>query len=362
VSALPVVHLRSSIGLYGAEHMLLGLCGEQARRGPAPLLAAFDHGADLLQCAQRRGLPTLALPCRGRIDLQCLQGLRAHLQRARRGGARVLHCHDYKSVVYGGLASVGLGLTRVATMHGWVPTDARVRLYGALERRFLRGFERVCAVSDAIAVQLAEAGLRERRLRRVDNGIDLDRFRLRDPEPRTGHALRFGTAARLSPEKGLDRLIKAIAECRERGVEAHLDIHGEGEQRGELQALIDDLGLADRVRLAGSSGSLEHFYPQLDAFVLPSLTEGMPLTVLEALACGTPVIASAVGSIPDVLRGLPDCRIVPPGEVQPLADALVLRRPRHAARPELRQRVADRYSLARMADAYERVYAEALAA
>ena len=357
-----VVHLRSSIGLYGAEHMLLGLCGEQARRGPAPLLAAFDHGADLLQQAARRGLPTLALPCKRRLDLHCIEALRAHLRQARENGARVLHCHDYKSVVYGAIAGAGLGLKRVATMHGWVPGDAKVRLYHALELRFLRGFERVCAVSEAIAVQLAEAGLRERRLKRVDNGIDLERFRARDPEPRAGKVLRIGTAARLSPEKGLEYLVLAVAECRALGVEVQLDIHGDGELRESLQALIDRVGLSDRVRLAGNCDALEHFYPQLDAFVLPSLTEGMPLTVLEALACGTPVIASAVGSIPDVLRGLPDCRTVTPGNATALADALVLRRPRVAARRELRQRVADRYSLTRMADAYERVYDEALAA
>lgn len=358
-----VVHLRSSIGLYGAEHMLLGLCGEQVRRGNAPLLAGFEHGQDLLDAAQRRGVPTLALACRGPVDLRCVQRLRAHLERAAAQGTRVLHCHDYKSVVYGWLASAGLGLRLVATMHGWLQDDSRLKLYRALEMRFLRGFERVCAVSDAIAAQLAQAGVREQRVRRIDNGIDLERFRPQPPAADRGTLLRIGAAARLSPEKGLDRLVLAVAECRGRGLDIELVIHGEGELRPALEALVERSGLRGRVQLPGNSDALERWYPQLDAFVLPSLTEGMPLTVLEALACGTPVIATAVGAVPQVLRNLPDCRVVPPDDWGALAAALRQLQPRAAApHPELRERVAQRYSVARMADAYERVYDEALAA
>ena len=357
-----VIHLRSSIGLYGAEHMLLGLCGEQTRRGTAPLLAAFDHGRDLLQSAERRGVATVALPCRGPVDLRCIERLRSHLERAIERGACVLHCHDYKSVVYGWLASTGLGLRRVATMHGWLQDDARVKLYRALEMRFLRGFDRVCAVSDSIAAQLAQAGVREQRVRRVDNGIDLERFQARDPAPTGDGVLRLGTAARLSPEKGLDRLLSAVAECRARGQHIDLEIHGEGDLRPVLEAQIDALCLQDRVHMPGNCDALETWYPRLDAFVLPSLTEGMPLTVLEALACGTPVIATAVGSVPSVLQDLPGCIVVAPDDPGALAGALASLRPRERACLPLRERVAQRYSVARMADAYERVYDEALAA
>jgi glycosyltransferase involved in cell wall biosynthesis len=357
-----VVHLRSSIGLYGAEHMLLGLCGEQARRGQAPLLAGFEHGRDLLEAAKRRGLPTLALACRGPVDLGCVRRLRLHLEHAAMQGARVLHCHDYKSVVYGWLAAAGLGLRHVATMHGWLQDDARLRLYRALEMRFLRGFERVCAVSDAIAAQLAQAGLHERRVRRVDNGIDMERFRAQAPKPAPEGRLRIGCAARLSPEKGLDRLVLAVAECRGRGLDLELTIHGEGELRPALERLVQRSGLQEQVRLPGNSSALERWYPQLDAFVLPSLTEGMPLTVLEALSCGTPVIASAVGAVPDVLRDLPGCSVVPPGDGAALVAELLRLRPRSAPLAALRERVAKRYSVAHMADEYERVYDEALAA
>ena len=351
-----VVHLRSSIGLYGAEHMLLSLCDEQARRGSAPLLAGFEHGHDLLQAARRRGVPTLALECQGPVDLGCLWRLRSNLRLLANAGPHVLHCHDYKSVAYGALAATGLGLRRVATMHGWLQDDARVWLYRRVESTFLRGFERVCAVSDAIAERLVQSGVPEARVRRIDNGVDTRRFQLRDPA--ASSRVRIGCAARLSPEKGLDGLLLAVAECGN----VDLVIHGEGELRAALEAQVQRLGLQERVRLPGNHDALQDWYPQLDAFVLPSLTEGMPLTVLEALACGTPVIASAVGAIPAMLRDLPGCRTVPPGDIPALTAALAEVQPRNVACAALRRRVEERYSVERMADDYDRVYGEALAA
>jgi glycosyltransferase involved in cell wall biosynthesis len=361
----PVVHLRSSIGLYGAEHMLLGLCGEQARRGSTPVLAAFAHhgerAPDLLDTAASRGLQTIAIPCRGPIDLRCVDNLRTHLAQAYERGARILHCHDYKSVVYGRMASSGSGLRRVATMHGWLHDHARLRLYRALELRLLRGFERVCAVSGAIAEELAAAGVDESRVRCIDNGIDVERFRLRDRTSQQ-NTLKLGTAARLSPEKNLDQLIFALSECRTRDVDVELVIHGEGPLRENLQALVQKLGLGEVVKLAGNCASLEDWYPQLDAFVLPSLSEGMPLTVLEALSCGCPVLASDVGALPRVLENLPGCRVLPAGDHLALADAIAAQPRREKSDECLRQRVIERYSVSRMADAYEQVYDEALAA
>jgi len=360
--SVPSLHLRSSIGLYGAEQMLLGLCTEQARRGPAPVLTAFAHAGPepaLLAAAALRGLRTHSLPCRGAFDLACLRQLRRQLRAL--PPSAVLHCHDYKSVSYGYLASIGLGLKRVATVHGWVDDGARARAYRRLELNLLRGFDRVCAVSESILGALRAAGLREDRIARIDNGIDLSRFDVAG----NGHGrdlVQIGAAARLSPEKNLAQLIEAVAECRRRGMSLQLTILGEGPLRGELQAQIDALGLQRSVLMPGVQAALEDWYPTLDALVLPSLSEGMPMAVLEALACGCPVVASDVGALPEVLSDLPGCRIIAAGNGDALVQALSALRPRAGANPALRERVDTRYSVARMADAYERVYEQALAA
>jgi len=357
-----IVHLRSSTGMYGAEQVVLGLAREQGSRGWNARIAVFVHGGDadepqLLLAARDEGLSAFGLRCRGIADPRCLADLRRLLLETR---VDVLHCHDYKSIVYARLAARGLPVALVATLHGWLRDGLRLRAYRWLERHALRGFDRVCAVSPTIEHELLQAGLQRAAVVRVDNGIDIRRFR---PAPRFADPmapLRLGTAARLSPEKNLAQLIDAVAECRRRGRDLQLDILGDGPLRSELQQQVLRLGLAKWVRLRGGADELERWYPKLDAFVLPSLTEGMPMAVLEAMACGCPVLASAVGSVPTLLAGLPHSRTLPPGDFDALVEALMQVPALEAPRQDARERVRAHYSTARMADDYTAVYAAAV--
>jgi glycosyltransferase involved in cell wall biosynthesis len=362
-----VIHLRSSIGMYGAEQVVIGLCQEQTRRGIDSSIVAFSHDSHqhpaLLTTAAARGLQSFALPCTGPIDSGAVQRLRRLLGGRSSAGADVLHCHDYKSIVYGFLASAGLPIARVATLHGWLRGAYRLRLYRWLELRMLRGFDRICAVSATIEQDLLDAGLDAPRIRRVDNGIDTDRFRplpgLPGRRPLTA-PVEIGCAARLSSEKNLAQLILAVDACRSRGRHLRLTIHGDGPLREDLTRLVARLGLEEQVRLPGESVRLERWYPTLDAFVLPSLSEGMPMTVLEAMASGCPVIGSSVGAIPELLAGVPGCSTVPPGDQDALVDALMETSRRTLPRNGARERICAQFGLAPMAERYEQVYSEAL--
>lgn len=363
---LSIIHLRSSNGLYGAEQVVLELCRQQSEQYAATQLLVFAPAGSapgpLLSMALSRKLKATALSCRGALDFSCIARLRRRLRADTRSHRVVLHCHDYKSVVYGGLASINLPLTRIATLHGWLDDSRRLKLYHWLEAKMLFHFQRVCAVSEAISQQLLKLGLEPHAVRRVDNGIDTQRFRPRLPldAPDQSGRLMLGTAARLSPEKNLSILIRALAECRDRGRIMNLVIVGEGPERADLESLVRQLDLSGQVQLPGSRAALEDWYPTLDAFVLPSLKEGMPLSVLEALACGCPVIASATGSIPELLDGVPGCKTVPPGDAETLLAALLdlpeTGRPLLAAR----ERVKRCYSSERMATRYAGIYREAI--
>lgn len=359
-----ITHLRSSTGLYGAEHMILALCQQQARHYAKTRLLVFDPVGrappDLLQEARSRDLPVADLPCSGPVDPGCVLELRRRLRADTREHRAVLHCHDYKSVVYGGLASVGLPVTRIATLHGWLDDHRRLRLYHWLEARMLRGFQRVCAVSPAIAERLFEQGLDQALICRVNNGIDVGRFQPRQQGPGQGERLLLGTAARLSPEKNLVMLIEVIAACRDQGQLFNLEIVGEGPQRRELEERVRQLDLHDQVSLPGSLSDLAHWYPRLDAFVLPSLTEGMPLTVLEALSCGCPVIASATGAIPELLEGIAGCQTVRPGDATGLAKALLELPAAGLPLMAAHRRISHHYSAARMATRYSGIYRSAV--
>lgn len=363
---LSINHLRSSNGLYGAEQVVLELCRHQSKMHGRTRLIVFSPTEGpvppLLGEAFRRGIPAEGLECRGALDMRCVADLRRRLRESCRSGPVILHCHDYKSIVYGGLASTGLPVARIATLHGWLEGGGRLRLYHWLESRMLRRFKLVCAVSPLIVTRLLEGGLDAGHVRRVNNGIDTSRFRPRAEARKANRLnhLRIGTAARLSPEKNLGLLIRAVAECRDRGLDIHLDIVGDGPQRDELQALAGRLGLGHQVSLSGCVDSLAEWYPDLDAFVLPSLREGMPMSILEALACGCPVIASDVGAVNELLDGIAGCRVVPPGDLEALVQALLALRWSRGPLLEASDRINCHYSSRHMATRYAGIYREAV--
>lgn len=361
-----ILHLRSSTGLYGAEQVVLELCRHQSVSHEGTCLLVFSRPSQpppsLLEEAWRRGLRAERLICQGPLDPRCVADLRRRLKASCRSETTILHCHDYKSVVYGGLASTGLSVARVATLHGWLEGGGRLRLYHWLEAKVLMRFKRVCAVSPLIVNQLMEQGLDAEHVRRVDNGIDTAKYRPLAEARNTHRAryLRLGTAARLSPEKNLGLLIRAVAECRDRGLEIRLEIIGDGPQRDELQGLVDALDLTRKVRFAGCMESLENWYPGLDAFVLPSLREGMPISILEALACGCPVIASNVGAVHELLDGIVGCRVVAPNDLDALVEAMLALRWTPGPLLEASDRVTSRYSSGHMATRYAGIYREAV--
>jgi glycosyltransferase involved in cell wall biosynthesis len=150
------------------------------------------------------------------------------------------------------------------------------------------------------------------------------------PAPRTAWApaqapLRLITVARLSPEKGLEDLLTAVASAGGAGADLAVELVGDGPDRERLEALAGELGITDRVRFAGFVGTRPDLVERLDAadvFVLPSRSEGLPHSVVEAMARGLPVVASAIGGLPELL-GEGSGIIVPPRDPDALAAVLV---------------------------------------
>src|SRR5207244_4478612 len=144
-----------------------------------------------------------------------------------------------------------------------------------------------------------------------------------DPDPRYRERLArlfrpprkriVGAAGRLSPEKGFDVLVDAIALVRDHNPDVAFAIFGDGPCRPDLQQQISSLGLTGAVALAGFRLDLDQYLPHLDLLVLPSHTEGLPNVVLEACAAGVPVVATAVGGTPEVIEDGASGFLVPPG-------------------------------------------------
>lgn len=359
-----VLQVRSSAGLYGADQVVLTLNQALGSHGVRSRLASINNyrmPRQLLHAAAiELGQDAALLPCRGRVDPATVASLAAEVAET---GANVLHAHDYKSAFYAWAANRGRRARLVATLHGWTDDTRALRFYHRLELLLLRRFDALVVVAADQAARLARAGIARERIHQVDNAIEpppqvaeaVDT--LRGSMGLAANAFVFAAVARLSPEKNLAMLVDAFRVLAGEDPRVVLLLVGDGPERTALEAQVGSAGLSSRVHFTGPRTDMPRIYAAVDCLVLPSLTEGMPLVVLEAMSRAIPVIASAVGEVPRLLSGAEHGRLVAPG----IAPDLLAAMRSAAAQPGLRDlaarhHVLRHYSSRRMAESYLAVY------
>jgi glycosyltransferase involved in cell wall biosynthesis len=255
---------------------------------------------------------------------------------------------------------------------GWTAESLKVRLYEQLDRLHLRFMDHVVAVSAAQADKVRRAGVRGDRLTTISNAVDPDRFADSDGRYRAKLQRYFrgtreriiGAAGRLSPEKGFDILIEAAVRIVDVDPTAGFVIFGDGPCRPALQQQIAGLGLTGSVILAGFRHDLDRYIPQLDLFVLPSYTEGLPNVVLEACAAGVPVVATAVGGTPEIIEDGQSGFLAPAGDAEQLAAAIDEALENEERLREIafqgRQKVLESYSFSAQRERYLELFARLL--
>jgi len=333
------------------------------------IVATFSNSSNpnlqLHEAASKEGLESHLIPCQGQMDRVAIAAIRELVVRT---GADVVHAHGYKADIYVYLALRGSGVALVSTCHTWYDTDWMVSLYGVADRLVLRGFARVVAVSDEVKQRLLKAGVRNDRIRMVRNGIDLRPFDGATPSLRGGGSggLIVGLVGRLAWEKGVDIFLLAAARVLVEFPYANFLVIGEGPDREKLERSIDELGIRQSVTMAGRRDDMPSVYASFDVIVSSSRQEGLPMAILEGMASGRPLVASAVGDVPTVVQDGQTGLLVPAEDVERLAAAIMelLRDPPKRARfgAAAKQLVEDQYSAKRMTADYLRVYVEAIAA
>jgi glycosyltransferase involved in cell wall biosynthesis len=361
-----ILHVFSSAGVYGAEHAVLGLIPALSALGIDSTIACIDNPhlseQPLYEYARSLGISVVRIPCSGRLDHATTRALRVQVQQHPR---TLMHVHGYKGAFYALRARRAFpGVPIVSTLHGWVTNTRALWLYRLLELWMLRRIQRVCIVAESMRQPLHEAGVPAERIALVENGIDTTRFipggpvLSRDKLGIPSDAFVFGGMMRLSPEKNPLGLLEAFSHIRSKAPQAWLVLAGDGPQRPEVEQWLRASSAADRVCLLGARNDPERIYPLFDCFVLPSLTEGLPLALLEAMACERSVVASRVGQVATVLDGLP-AHLVPAADVTALEAAMLQALDTHPQPvAAMRQRVEARYSVARMAREYAQLYRE----
>lgn len=362
-----VLHLRSSAAFYGAERVLVTLLTSLPDQGVSCRLAVVRNhltgNQELVDQARAAGIDVMELPCAGRLDVRTYAALRAAVMNA---PVDLIHTHDYKSHFYGLAVARACRLPVVATCHGWISSTASLRFYQRLERLLFWWFDRVAVVSPAMAGRFAGSRLRHR-TRVIGNGIDTEVFA--PDKPGAGRArwgllerdFVFGTVARLSAEKGHAILLEAFAPLTRRYPQARLLLVGGGPERETLQARTRNLGIEANVVFAGAQARVDTILPDIDCYVSPSLTEGMPMVLLEAMAAALPIVATNVGAVGEMLSegaGL----LVPAADEKALSAAMMAMIRGEVDRRMLgaraRERVVALYSADRQAKMYADLYAE----
>ena len=364
---LKVLQLISSGGYYGAENMLLNLCASQEAAGCRNSLLLFYNvhvpNVEFYERARRRGISVRMVHCRGRADWGAVREIKQYIAE---DGIDLLHTHGYKADLYGYVAARGAGKPIVATCHNWLGGTAALGIYNRLDRMVLKRFNSVAAVSEGVRERLLKSRIAAEKIKVIANGIDVDAFGRGHslPELRGASGKVIGVVARLDLQKGFQSLLDAVGQLGERFPSLKVVVVGEGPDRGVIEQMIEQKGLRDKIMLAGGRSDMGNVYASMDIFVLPSLNEGLPMTVLEAMAASKPVIATRVGAIPRLIEEGKNGLLVNPGDAAALRDAIArllgdddLCR-RMAARGH--ESVAENYTAGAMARQYRAMYDEVL--
>lgn len=262
------------------------------------------------------------------------------------------------------------GMARV----GLSPSSSPFRLFLWLRNRILRRADAFVAISSAVATELRDYGVKSGVIRMIPNSVDVHRFSPVAPQERAALRQKLGLppgdkivvyTGRLVSYKGLPLLLRVWQDIRAKHDDARLLLVGSGgldihNCEAELKAYVSGNGLETSVRFTGSVDNVHEYLQASDIFVFPTEREAFGISLIEAMACGLPVISTCVGGVRDILQHRQNGLVVEPGESEPLCEALDLLTTDGALAVSLgkagRQTVIERYSKERVVQAYLRAF------
>ncbi len=313
---LRIAHIAPGLDVGGLEKLLVDFARYTDPKRFALRFVSLGSRGTLAGDIEACGWPVTALERPEGLHPRLVLSLAWLLRRWR---IDVVHTHDDRAHIYGASAGRLAAVKRVihTRHHGEDPAVTRRQ---ALLIRFVTTLtDHLVCVSRDGARLAACRGIRPPRLCALWNGIDTTRFQ-------AGRTCRDGpviTVARINPVKDIETLIRAMALAAACSPAIRLEVAGDGPSMPGVQKLIGELGLTERVRLLGEVHDVPKVLGRAGLFVLPSLTEGISLTILEAMASGLPVVATRVGGNPEVVEEGKTGLLVPPGDPQALAGAML---------------------------------------
>ena len=242
----------------------------------------------------------------------------------------IIHTHGYKSDIAGALAGIGKNVKKITTVHGFVETDEKLKIYNCLNLYAFRFFDQVITVNQPQKDYLIQYGVNGEKITVIHNGVDPEEFSRdrvdSDIRKELGisydaHVLLY--LGRLSREKGAHNLVPAVKQIVKEFPDVVLLIAGTGPEKDNLEMNVHDERLGANICFLGYRKDNINLLGESDILILPSRTEGIPNSVLEAMSMELPVVATKVGGTPEIMDDGKEGFVVPPEKPAELANAVI---------------------------------------
>lgn len=361
-----ILHVVWSLNVGGAEKLVYDLAHAQRAAGFAPMVCSVNEFGLLGDRLREEGFPVFSRHKSPGLDISMVRWLRRLIRREK---VAVVHAHQYSPMVYAVLAGLGLrGTTLVYTEHGRNYPEHlswKRRLVNPLLGRLA---DHLVSISHSTRHSMISCDrLPAGRIRVIHNGVDVRRARGSAPAGQKRAELGIpegcavvGSAARLEEVKNLPMMLRAFRQVLAARRDTVLVVAGTGSLEPNLKRLAGELGIAEAVRFIGLRHDLPDLFRMFDVFLLSSHTEGISITLLEAMANEVPAVVTAVGGNPEVVRDGETGYLVPAGGDREMADRILflLDHPDIARRmgKEALRRVEGSFSFNRMMSSYLELY------
>jgi glycosyltransferase involved in cell wall biosynthesis len=374
-----LLELRNTYKWGGGPDKTILLSAEHHDRRRVAVVVAYirdvqDQEFRITDKARARGLTYYEIPEHGKFDLRVVRAIRDVVIRH---NINLIHSHDYKSDLFAYLVRRWLWrrpIALVSTAHAWVMLGVRGELYRRLDLWLMRRFNHLLAVSQATKDEMTAAGVSAANISVVHNAIDTEVWSPLQSTTNLREELGIGQAfpvigyvGRIMPEKDLDTWLHVAALVAEKYPSARFVLVGEGRDGTtlrHLQKLATTLGISAQVIFTGYRESLVPAYATFDIFVLTSRREGLPNSVLEAMAMGLPVVTTDVAGTSELVLDGATGFVLPQGDVHGIAQAIITLADNHQLRLQMgtggRKRVEQEFSFTKRLRRVEELYEQSL--
>ncbi len=324
-----ILHLRAS-NFYGGPERQLHFHARHAKDSDfSVIIGSFTEGGQspqFLKVIAEDKIETCLFRVKNAYDPKAIGAIRNYLIKK---DTCVLCTHDYRTHVIGWLATRRTKTKWVAFSRGWTRENIKMRLYHTIDKVIIRLADHIVAVSEAQKRRLTRLLIPEGKISVVRNAIEpehlegFEKVDLRTKYGFTSDTLVYVCAGRFSREKGQTYLVKAAATAIKEDPRLRFVLFGDGPDLDKIRSMITSFGYKDKILCPGFENNMVGCIKGTDALINPSLSEGLPNVVLEAMALGVPVVATAVGGVPEIITDRQTGYLVPPKDIPALAEGLL---------------------------------------